>query len=84
MFVFNLSNETLDEAIRNKDNDLISKNLFRVRKLTEGAYWFNHHLETEPKESVEDKKLGKCVQASLTSMTGIKVKIDCLGNISRA
>jgi CRISPR-associated endonuclease Csn1 len=81
MFVFNLSKEVLDEAIQNKDNDLISKNLFRVRKISSGIYWFNHHLETEPKESVEDKKLGKCVQASLSSMVGIKVKIDCLGNI---
>jgi CRISPR-associated endonuclease Csn1 len=82
MFVFNLKPEALNEAIQNKEHGLISKNLFRVRKLTEGAYWFNHHLETEPKESLEDKKLGLCIQASMSSMSGIKVKIDTLGRIT--
>jgi CRISPR-associated endonuclease Csn1 len=82
MFVFNLNQEALNEAIQNKDHGLISKNLFRVRKITEGAYWFNHHLETEPKESLEDKKLGLSIQASLSSMSGIKVKIDILGRIT--
>jgi CRISPR-associated endonuclease Csn1 len=81
MFVFNLNSDALYEAIQNKEHALISKYLFRVRKLTEGAYWFNHHLETEPKESVEDKKLGLCIQASLSSMAGIKVKINTLGQI---
>lgn len=81
MFVFNLADEALKEAITNKDYLLISENLFRVRKITSGRYWFNHHLETEPRESIEDKKLKRCVQASLSSMTGIKVKLSVLGQI---
>ena len=81
MFVFNLSIETLNEAIQNKDFGLISENLFRTRKITEGAYWFNHHLETEPRESLEDKKLKRCIQASMGSFSGIKVKLDTLGQI---
>jgi CRISPR-associated endonuclease Csn1 len=81
MFIFNLSEEILNEAVQNKDYRLISENLFRVRKITEGAYWFNHHLETEPKESLEDKKIKLCIQASVGSMTGIKVKLNTLGQM---
>ncbi len=81
MFVFNLSQEALNEAIQVKDYRLISENLFRVRKITSGSYWFNHHLETEPKESLEDKKAKRCIQASLSSMTGIKLKLNALGHI---
>jgi CRISPR-associated endonuclease Csn1 len=83
MFVFNLSNEALNEAVQSKDYKLISENLFRVRKISTGIYWFNHHLETEPKESLEDKKAKRCIQASLSSMTGIRVKLDALGQIVR-
>lgn len=83
MFIFNLSNEALNEAVQTKDYKLLSENLFRVRKITEGAYWFNHHLETETKESLNDKKAKRCVQASLSSMSGIKVKLNALGQIVR-
>jgi len=83
MFVFNLNQEALNEAVQNKDYRLISQNLFRVRKITEHAYWFNHHLETEPKESLEDKKLKRCVQASMGSFSAIKVKLDALGQITK-
>lgn len=81
MFVFNLNQAALEEAFVNKDYRLISENLFRVRKITSGNYWFNHHLETEPKESMEDKKLKRCYYASMSSMTGIKVKLNVLGHI---
>ena len=81
MFVFNLNQEALNEAIQNKDYGLISEYLFRVRKISTGIYWFNHHLETEPKDSLEDKKAMRCIQASLSSMTGIKVKLNALGQI---
>lgn len=84
MFVFNMSKEALSEAISNNDYALISHNLFRVRKITSGNYWFNHHLETEPRESVEDKLLGKSLYASLSSLNGIKVRIDPLGALSIA
>lgn len=81
MFVFNLNEEALNEAVQNKDYSLISQNLFRVRKISTGIYWFNHHLETEPKESLDDKKARRCIQASISSMSGIKVKLNPLGQV---
>jgi len=81
MFAFNLNQEALNEAVQNEDYGLISQNLFRTRKISSGIYWFNHHLETEPKESLEDKKLKRCIQASMGSFSGIKVNIDALGRI---
>lgn len=81
MFVFNLGETALNEAVQTKDYRVISQNLFRVRKLSSGNYWFNHHLETEPKESNEAKLLGLAKFASSSSMSGIKVKLNPLGQI---
>lgn len=64
MFVFDLTREALEEAIAKKNHSLISKHLFRVRKLTSGSYWFNHHLETIPRETLVDKRMNLCKQAS--------------------
>ncbi len=83
MFVFNLTHEQLQDAVDKKDYDLISRNLYRVRKLTAGNYWFNHHLETQPRESLEDKKAGRCIQASPSSFKGIKVRVNHLGIITK-
>lgn len=83
MFVFNMSRQELEDAVKAGNYASISKNLFRVRKLTSGNYWFNHHLETQPKESVADKKAGRCIQASASSMKGIKVRVNHLGYISK-
>ena len=83
MFIFNMPKEAIEDAIAKKNTALLSKNLFRARKLTSGAYWFNHHLETQPRESIEDKKAGRCVQAATSTMTGIKVRVNHLGVITK-
>lgn len=83
MFVFNMSREEIETAVADNNYALISRNLFRVRKLTSGSYWFNHHLETQPRESIEDKKAGRCIQASVSGMNGIKVRINHLGRITK-
>lgn len=80
-FVFGMSYEDLSSAIENRNYQAITPFVFRVRKLTSGSYWFNQQYETSPRESVADKKSGRCVQASLSSMKGIKVKIGLLGDI---
>lgn len=82
MFVFGMKRDELKDAIEQDNFAVISKRLFRVRKFTEGNYWFNHHLETQPKESVKDKQIGKAVFASKSSMNGIKVKISITNMIS--
>lgn len=80
-FVFGMTKEELNMAIENKAYQTIAPNVFRVRKLTKGNFWFNQQFETTPRESVSDKKAGRCIQASLSSMTGIKIKINLLGEI---
>jgi CRISPR-associated endonuclease Csn1 len=82
LFVFGLDGDALNEAFRSNDLTTLAKHLFRVRKLTSGSYWFQHHYETEPRESVADKQAGRAIQASKSTMNGIKVKIDRLGRIS--
>jgi CRISPR-associated endonuclease Csn1 len=83
MFIFNMTKSDIESAIVNNDHATLSKNLFRVMNLTEGIYWFNHHLETQPKGTLDDKKAGRCIQASKSSMTGIKVRINHLGVITK-
>ncbi|MBN9384294.1 MAG: type II CRISPR RNA-guided endonuclease Cas9 [Chitinophagaceae bacterium] len=80
-FVFNMNIDELKKAIQNKEYKCIAPNIFRVRKLTSGGYWFNQQFETTPRESLEDKRSGRCIQASLTSMSGIKARINTLGEI---
>jgi len=80
-FVFGLPQEGLQKAIEFKDYKTIAPFIFRVRKLTSGNYWFNQQYETEPKESLADKKAGRCIQASVSSMKGVKIKIDLLGQL---
>lgn len=82
-FVFNMQMEEVEKAIESQNYGSILRNLFRVRKLTSGSYWFNHILETTPRESLEDKKAGRCIQASLSTFKGIKVRVNVLGEISQ-
>ncbi len=83
-FVFGMSEEDLRKAIEAGDNKAIAPNVFRVRKLSSGQYWFNQQYETQPRESLTDKKARRSVQASLSSMNGIKVKITALGEVKLA
>lgn len=81
LFVFGIDEEQLKALIAKERYEAIAPNIFRVRKLTAGSYWFNQQYETEPKESVIDKKMGRCMQASLNSMKGVKIRISLLGEI---
>lgn len=76
MFVFRMTKEEIETAITQKKYKLISKNLYRVQKISEANYMFRHHLEaviTNEKAEISVRSLG--------NMTGIKVKINCLGRI---
>lgn len=63
------------------NNAIISPNLYRVQKLSQGIYYFRHHLETtvENSEKLKDiawKRIG------LSGLVGaVKVRIDNLGRI---
>lgn len=81
MFVFGLDPKEVD-FLDTKNRQLISKNLFRVRKLSAGNYWFLHHLESQILEDNTSKALGRAKFASVASMEGaIKIKVDRLGII---
>ena len=61
---------------------VISKNLFRVQKLTSKDYFFRHHLETS---IVDNKALKDITWKRIQNVNGlkgiVKVRIDHLGNI---
>ena len=87
MFVFGLTRDELESAVKENNNSLISKHLYRVQKLATKNYFFRNHLET----SIDDKKNGGesiskqlkklIIVSSLEKMTGFKVKINSLGKI---
>ncbi len=81
IFVFNFSQEELQNAIANKEYHLIAQHTYRVRKLTSGKYFFNQQFETSPRESLTDKETGRCIQTALGTMTGIKVKVNAIGEV---
>lgn len=81
MFVFGLNKQELESAIEQNNFALIGKHLFRVRNLTSGLYWFDHHLQTKPSISIQDKKLFKVIQCSSSSFKGIKVRVSNTGKI---
>ncbi|MEZ4908170.1 MAG: hypothetical protein R2771_11165 [Saprospiraceae bacterium] len=64
-----------------KNKSLISPNLFRIQKLTNGDYWFRHHLETTVDVKSELKET-TFKRLSLVGIRGIiKVRINHLGDI---
>lgn len=81
LFVWGLTKEEIEKALAEKDYKTLAPLIFRVRKLTKGSYWLNQQYETEPRESLTDKKAGRCIQASLGSFRGIKVRVSVLGEL---
>lgn len=81
MFVFDLDPSEID-FLSPQNYGVISKKLFRVRKLTSGNYWFMHHLETGILEDTTSKRAERCKQCSISSLRGaVKVKLSRLGKI---
>lgn len=76
MFVFDLNREALEEAISEKNYAIISKNLYRVQKLSTTGYLvvFRHHLATSIDKNIDMKGF-----SSFDNFNGIKVSINILG-----
>ncbi len=74
----------LEIDLLNQDNaQLISPNLFRVQKLTNGDYFFRHHLETKI-EDKSDLKNHTYKRLGLNGIYGVvKVRINHLGKITK-
>lgn len=89
MFVFRMSRDELEHAIKNKELETVSQNLYRVQKISEKDYFFRHHLETRlGKDSAEEKvnmNLGKMVRITslnvFKNIQPIKVRINQTGEI---
>lgn len=81
MFVFGLDPGEIDFMDPN-NRAIISKNLFKVRKLSSNQYWFLHHLEPEILEDNDSKKINRAKWASLRSFVGtVKVRLNHIGQI---
>jgi len=88
MFILGLSEEEVNEALRERNTALLSKSLYRVQKVANSNYYFRHHLETELKDDANSKKMRKfyCIQSlkSFFKLNPVKVRVNCLGQISKA
>lgn len=85
MFILGMSREEFKIALAGNNLAAISQNLYRVQKLTEGDYFFRHHLETQINDSKEALKINKFIRVqsikALNELEPVKIKIDVLGNI---
>lgn len=88
MFVLEMMQEDVKVAIENSDYKKISEHLYRVNSLSSSDYYFYHHLETKKDIKNTDAKASKryfrikSVKA-LFLLNPVKLKIDCLGNITQ-
>lgn len=55
MFVLGLEEELYQDALRREDYTLLSRYLYRVQKLTAGAYVFRKHTETKTDDRYSDE-----------------------------
>lgn len=74
MFILGMSDEEYRDALRNEDYATLSKNLYRVQKLSSMYYVFRHHIET----TVDDKYNGK-KNEMLSKNMGKMINIRSLG-----
>jgi CRISPR-associated endonuclease Csn1 len=89
MFVFDLTNQEIQNALDENNMPLINNHLYRVQKIAESYYNFRHHLETSVDDKFDGVKneslsitIGKMKRiVSLPNMTGIKIRINNLGRV---
>lgn len=88
MFILDMHSEEVSQYLLSKDYKTIGEKLYRVQKLAERNYVFRHHLETQiiGDKNAQSSKRFIIIQSigTLYSHNPIKVKVDCLGNISSA
>lgn len=90
MFILGLSQEEFDEAIKNNNKSLLSKNLYLVWSISNNDFWFRHHLETKNSElkSIPTAKDAKRYfrfksVGALVGLSPIKVRLNHLGEITK-
>jgi len=89
MFILGLSKEEFDEAVKNNDKSLLSKHLYLVWSITDGDYFFRHHLETKNSElkktdgAKEGKRYFRLSTKALIDLNPVKVRLNHLGEITK-
>ncbi len=87
MFILGMTTEEIDIALSKKDYRTISDQLYRVQKLAEINYMFRQHLETQLIDDANAKASKRFINVRslgvLFSLNPVKVKIDCIGNITK-
>ncbi|KHJ36806.1 CRISPR-associated endonuclease Cas9 2 [Pedobacter glucosidilyticus] len=89
MFILGLPKEQSEEAIKSNNKSLLSKHLYLVWSITDGDYFFRHHLETKNTElkkidgSKESKRYLRLSTKSLVDLNPIKVRLNHLGEITK-
>lgn len=87
MFVFPNEKAGFDpkqlDLLDSENRKIISPHLFRVQKLSNGDYWFRHHLETtvDVQTHLKDVTYKRCSLNSIRNI--IKVQINHIGEIIR-
>ena len=87
MLILEMQKEDFEEALQQKNYSNISNHLYVIWSLSNGDYWFRHHLETKNSElkSVEKAKEAKRYyrksMEALIPLNPIKVKINHIGEI---
>lgn len=87
MFILGMPSLEVNQSLLSEDYKTIGDKLYRVQKLAERNYVFRHHLETQITDdySTQASRRFIIIQSigTLYSNLPLKVKIDCLGNISK-
>lgn len=85
MFILGMSEEEYRDAVNSNDTKNLTRNLYRVQKLTSGDYFFRHHSATSVEEG--DRKLKMKAYYRVTSFKTFqslnphKVRVSLLGEI---
>ena len=89
-FIYELTSEQIQEAVDRNDRKLLSKNLYRMQKISKKnsggiEVGFRHHLETKLDDSDAAEKIGKfiLVEGMTNLLKFTKVKINHLGQITK-
>lgn len=98
MFILGMNEELYQEALRNENYEMLSRYLYRVQKLSSGAYVFRKHIETQNDDRYTDengkKTFSVVISRKLTAVHWVtslvalqalnphKVHISVIGKIS--
>ncbi len=85
MFILGMEEELYQDAMQKEDYATLSRYLYRVQSISEGDYFFRHHLETTNDKSSVAKEMGKMKRLSpklLIENNPHKVHISITGKIT--